>query len=73
MELTFKKNQFIMKKKYFQTFSFFFVSGVQINLKKYTADIYIETIGKTQILEEEIKKGKEIIYNELENIVEVKK
>ena len=57
----------------YQPFSFYFVSDVQINLKKYTADIYLETIGKTQILEEEIKKGKEIIYNELENIVEVKK
>jgi len=32
----------------------------------------LETIGKTQILEEQIKKGKEIIYNEVENIMEVK-
>ena len=73
MELTFKKNQFIMKKKYFQPFSFFFVSDVQINIENYTADIYLETIGKTKILEEEIKKGKEIVYNGKKNIMEAKK
>jgi len=33
----------------------------------------LETIGKTQILEEEIKKGKEILYNEKKNIMEAKK
>ena len=38
----------------------------------YIDDIYLETIGKTQILEEEIKKGKEIFYNKSENIIEVK-
>ena len=48
----------------FQPFSFYFVSNVEINLEQYTADIYLETIGKTQILEEEIKQGKEIIFNE---------
>jgi len=68
-----KESAYNEKEILYQPFSFFFVSDVQINLEKYTADIYLETIGKTQILEEEIKKGKEIIYNEKKNRMEVKK
>ena len=56
----------------FQPFSFYFVSDVKIDLNLYTADIYLETVGKTMILEEEIKKGKEIIYNESTQIIELK-
>ena len=56
----------------YQPFSFYFVTDIQIDNKMYIADIYLETIGKTQILEEEIKKGKEIVYNESKNIIEVK-
>ena len=55
----------------YQPFSFYYVNNVVINLKNYTADIYLETIEKTCILEEEIQKGKEIIYNEKENILEI--
>ena len=36
------------------------------------AEIFLETIGKKEILEEEIKLGKEIKYNEKEKIMEVK-
>ena len=36
------------------------------------ADIYLETAGKKEILEETIKFGKEINYNENLNIMEVK-
>ena len=39
----------------------------------YTADIYLEIIGKTEILEEKIKKGKEIEFNKEENIIQIKK
>ena len=56
----------------FQPFSFFYVRDVKIDLKNYKADIYLETIGKKEILEEKIKFGKEINYNEHENIMEVK-
>ena len=56
----------------FQPFSFYFVSDVKIDLNLYTTDIYLETVGKTNILEEEIKKGKEIIYNESTKIIELK-
>ena len=68
------QNESVYKEKeiLYLPFSFYHVSDIKVNLKKYTADIFLETIGKTQILEEEIKKGKEITYNELENIVEVK-
>ena len=48
------------------------LTDIKIDNKLHIADIYLETIGKTQILEEEIKKGKEIIYNESKNIIEVK-
>ena len=69
------QNESVYKEKeiLYLPFSFYYVSDIKINLKNYTADIFLETIGKKQILEEEIKKGKEIVYNELEKIVEVKK
>ena len=53
-------------------FSFYYVRDVQIDHKNYKADIYLETIGKQEILEEKIKIGKEIKYNEKEKIMEVK-
>ena len=56
----------------FQPFSFYRVKKVTINIKDYTADIELETIGKKEILEEQIKIGKEIDYNENENIMQVK-
>jgi len=68
------QNESVYKEKeiLYLPFSFYYVSDIKINLKNYTADIFLETIGKTQILEEEIKKGKEISYNELEKTVEIK-
>ena len=45
---------------------------VQIDLTNYTADIYLDTIGKKEILEEKIKIGKEIEYNPKEKIMQVK-
>jgi len=60
------------KKVIFQPFSFFHVKDVQIDIENYTADIYLETIGRTEILEEKIKNGKEIIYNKEENIMQIK-
>jgi len=56
----------------FQPFSFYKVKDVIINIDNYTADIYLETIGKEEILEEQIKKGKEIEYNEKEKLILVK-
>ena len=53
----------------FQPFSFYYVENVKINLKNYTADIYLETIGKLEILEEKIKMEKNICYNKKDNIV----
>ena len=68
-ESAFKKEKEIL----YQPFSFYIVKDVIINLNNYTADIYLETIGKTKILEEEIKKGKKVIYNKSKNIFEAKK
>ena len=56
----------------FLPFSFYYVRDVQIDLNNYKADIYLETIGKKEILEEKIKTGKEINYNDKEKIMEVK-
>jgi len=60
------------KKVIYQPFSFYYVKDVKIDLENYKADIYLETIGKKEILEEKIKLGKEIKYNEKEKIMEVK-
>ena len=57
----------------FQPFSFYNVTDVIINEKEHKADIFLETIGKKEILEEQIKIGKEIEYNKDKNIMEVKK
>ena len=57
----------------FQPFSFYRVTDVIIDTNNYTADISLDTIGKKEILEEEIKNGKEIIYDNEENIMTVKK
>ena len=53
-------------------FSFYFVKDVKIDYKDYKADIYLDTIGKLEILEEQIQKGKELEYNKKENIILVK-
>jgi hypothetical protein len=57
----------------YQPFSFYYVRDVQIYLEDFTADIYLETIGKKEILEEKIQKGENIEYNEVEKIMQVKK
>jgi hypothetical protein len=57
----------------YQPFSFYYVRDVQIDINHYMADIFLETIGKEEILEEQIKMGKNIIYNEKEKIMQVYK
>jgi polyferredoxin len=56
-----------------QAFSFFYVREVEINKNTYTAEIYLETIGKKEILEKEMENGKDIEYNSIENIMQIKK
>ena len=48
----------------YQPFSFYYVKDIQIDIIKHTADIYLYTIGKVDILEESIKLGKSIEFNE---------
>ena len=67
-ESVFKKEKEVL----YQPFSFYYVRDVNIDLDNYTADIYLETIGKYEILEEKIKVGKTIKYNEKEKIMEIK-
>jgi len=51
----------------------YYVRDVKIDTEKHTADIYLETIGKKEILEEKIKEGKLIRFNYIENIMEIEK
>ena len=68
-----KESQYKTEKEIlYQPFSFYYVRDVQIDIKNYLADIYLDTIGKTEILEEKIKIGKEIEYNKKEGIMQVK-
>ena len=60
------------KEVLYQPFSFYYVRDVQIDNKNYIADIYLDTIGKTEILEEKIKEGKEIEFNPKLRIMEIK-
>ena len=55
-----------------QAFSFFYVRDIKIDMNKHTAVIYLETIGREEILENN-KNGKDIIYNEKENIMQIEK
>jgi len=67
-----EENDFEEKEILFQPFSFYYVKNTIIDIEQYTAEIYLETIGKIEILEEKIKLGKEIEYNEDKKIMEVK-
>ena len=60
------------KEVIFLPFSFYYVEKVDINLSKYTADIYLETMGKTEIFEEKLVKEKELFYDGYENIIRFK-
>ena len=68
-EVSFYKNE---KEILFEPFTFCHVKDVKFDIKKYTADIYLETIGKTEILENAIKNGNKIEFNKDLNIMEVK-
>jgi len=52
-------------------FSFFKVKAVEIDIINYTVDIYLETIGKTELLENQIKNGKHIKYDSELNIMKI--
>ena len=56
----------------YQPFSFYYVRDVRIDNKNYLADIDLDTIGKTEILEEKIREGKEIEFNPKLKIMQVK-
>ena len=55
----------------YQPFSFYKVRRVEIDHTNFIANIYLETIGKMQILEEQIKMNKKLKYNEKKKIMEV--
>ena len=55
----------------FLPFSFFKVKSVEIDIVNYTADIYLETIGKNEVLEHKIKNGKHIQYDSRLNIMKI--
>ena len=63
-------DQKIEKEFLYQPFSFYKVTSVDLDVKGHKADICLETVGKKEILEEQIKLGKKIKYNKSENIME---
>lgn len=54
----------------FQPFSFYKVKDIKIDIAKFTADIYLETIGKKEIFEIGIKEGKNIFYDEKNDLIQ---
>ena len=65
-------SQFKNEKEFlFQPFSFYKVTKVDFDVKGHKADISLETVGKKEILEMQIKKNKQIKYNEIDNVMEV--
>ena len=54
----------------FQPFSFYLITDVSIKFDERKAEIYLETIGKKEILELAIQNGKKIEYNEKSKIIE---
>ena len=67
-----KHSKYIKEKEFlFQPFSFYRVNKVSFDIDNYKADIELETVGKKEILEEKIKMGKEVKYNNKENIMEI--
>ena len=61
-------NQF--EKEYiFQPYTFYKLKKVDINFKEYEANIYLENIGKENLLEDFIKINKIIKYDEKKNIM----
>ena len=75
VSILYYSNNYIQKEKdnlnIFLPFTFYYVRDVIINTERKTANIHLETIGKREILEEEIKMGKKIEYNVKENIVQI--
>ena len=64
---------FRSEKEYlFHPFSFFKINDFKIDISKNILELSLETIGKTEILEEQIKNGKKIILNEKKNLIEIK-
>ena len=55
----------------FLPFSFFRLTDVTIDVSKREAEIKLETIEKKEILEEPMKKGNRVQYNEKINIIEL--
>ena len=66
-ESKYKKEKEIL----FQPFSFYYVKNVNFDYKNYLADIELETIVKKEILEEKIRIGKKVIYDENANMVRI--
>ena len=58
------------EERLFQSYSFFKIKKVNIELKNKSADIEMETIGKKSILEEEYQQNKKLRYNYNEGAIE---
>ena len=53
-------------------FTFFLLKKIKYDEKKMTADIDLEVIGKSEVLEEKVKKGQKLFYEEKNHIMNAK-
>ena len=53
-------------------FTFFLLKRIKYDEKKMTADIDLEVIGKSEVLEEKVKKGQKLFYEEKNHIMNAK-
>ena len=64
-----KISEFEEKEILYQPFSFYFVKNTKFDHNQYTADIDLELIPRSEILEEKIRKGGKIVYNKENNVM----
>ena len=57
----------------FLPFTFFKILEVDINSKKYTATVKLKAINKKQILEKYLNENNKIVYDDIQEIIEIKK
>ena len=64
---------FSEEKEYvFLPFSFFLVKNVKIDINEYKGEIFLQSLGKTEIFEEKLTNENDIEYNNAKKIMEIK-
>ena len=53
----------------FQPFAFYLVKNVKFDYEEFSVDIELELLMKKEILEYQIKKGKHVNYDKIQNLI----